>query len=154
MSGVGRPGRLRRQERTLLGSFGLSPVGFAIHLLVRALASAFPGHAARHNERQVPTPGGRVRGSESGSAWPQHSSHVPKRSLKGPGYLSSRGEKRRGASRRQDGAQRAGSPSLCFSPTPANPVRTWERTAEGAGTRADGVAFCQCHPTVHLVQNR
>lgn len=96
----GRPGRARKGEaepsggqwvcpsgsgstgRMLFGSFGLSPVGFAIHLVVRAFASAFPGHSARHDKRQVPTPGGRgrVRGP---AAWPQNSSHVPKWSLQG-----------------------------------------------------------------------
>lgn len=74
--------RLGQQER-LFGSFGLSPVGFPVHLLVRAFASAFPGHSAGHDERQVPTPRVRGRGSESRPGWPQHSSHTPKWSPEG-----------------------------------------------------------------------
>lgn len=45
-----------------LGGFGLCPVGFAIHLIIRAVAGTFPGHSAGHNKRQVPTPGGRGSG--------------------------------------------------------------------------------------------
>lgn len=75
-----RPSRAAggQQEEKLLGSFGLSPVCFAVHLLVRAVASTFPGHSARHDKRQVPSPGDRG----TGSAWParvaKYSSHTLK----------------------------------------------------------------------------
>ena len=59
-------GQQEKKSRLLgssgLGGFGLSPVGFAIHLIVRAVAGTFPGHSAGHNEWQVPTPGGRGSG--------------------------------------------------------------------------------------------
>ena len=62
MSVSGQQEKSRLLGSSGLGSFGLSPVGFAIHLIVRAVAGTFPGHSAGHNERQVPTPGGRGSG--------------------------------------------------------------------------------------------
>lgn len=53
------------RRRGLFGRFGLSPIRFAIHLLVGTIASAFPGHSAGHDKRQVPAPGGRGRGRGS-----------------------------------------------------------------------------------------
>ena len=68
-SRVGAVVRLGQQEkkRLLLGRFGLSPVGFAVHLLVRAVAGTFPGHSAGHDKWQVSTPGGRGSGQQG---WP------------------------------------------------------------------------------------
>lgn len=82
-SSVGWSVRLGQQEEGLLGSFGFSPVGFAVHLLVRAVASAFPGHPAGHDKRQVPSPGDRGTGSAGPARVAEVSSHVSKQSLEG-----------------------------------------------------------------------
>lgn len=66
------------RRRGLFGRFGLSPIRFAIHLLVGTIAGAFPGHSAGHDKRQVPAPEGRGRGRGSvgtdrpGAAAAQH----------------------------------------------------------------------------------
>lgn len=67
--------------RRLLGSFALGPVSFAIHLLVRAFAGSFPGHSARHNERQVPAPGMEWAQGQSGALGLQHARKHPERGL-------------------------------------------------------------------------
>lgn len=159
----GRPGRARKGEaepsggqwvcpsgsgstgRMLFGSFGLSPVGFAIHLVVRAFASAFPGHSARHDKRQVPTPGGRgrVRGP---AAWPQNSSHVPKRSLQGNWVPNiPQGKARRGPQDRTALREPVIKASALANTLSKN--RQEAGTEEkGTGTRIDGVVFCKMPP--------
>lgn len=127
-------------ERRLLGSFGLCPVSFAVHLVVRALAGAFPRHPAGHHEGQVSTPGGRGRGSEGQPGGPS-TAHVPQRPLEGKWAPSSPREKHS----LQTGQARAGDPSFHLT---GNTSKTHQpiRTGEKGKTRIDGASFCKRPP--------
>lgn len=61
------------RRSSLFSRLGLGPISFAIHLLIRAVSSALPGHSAGHNKRHVPAPVGKAEGQQSPAEGQQHS---------------------------------------------------------------------------------
>lgn len=138
--------------KRLLGSFGLSPVGLAVHLLVGAVACTFPGHPAGHDKRQVPTPGGRGRGSAGPASVAAVSSHISKDPERETWHLIPMGRSGAGpgSPRLQvgpDALREQVIKAACFTQTAAKSIREPGLIQRGKGTRGDGVAFHKKPPS-------